>query len=429
MDAGNIAVWSLAGITLGTFCACIPGMHAAGILTLLLYVFGSDLGFDGVMPFSIALVCTYSIIGFIPMTVLSVPDEGLFFAVTPAQAMNRDGRAVEVILKGGIGVLAGVCLTSLVMLLTRRGGLVPIFDALRPHWHWMIWASVLFMIMSEWPQRAPPGLSPMNRFIAVWRNLIAGMLVFVLSGVLGMIVFFLPAGGLDGSFAGLMPLLCGMFPVPWLLLILGKRHEQIFTDSSGGNESVLIKDVLAGGMSGWLGGAVASAIPGVTSGVGGMLAGHAAAISRKDVFIIAQGAARGTYLAGGMLLMFSPGITATRGGCAMMVRSVHDPFSAIELIPAVAVALISSGAALLMAGYVYQQFIAAVTSTGIKRMALMSLASVIILNWIVTGVWGVCILSVAAMTGLWGISCGARRMNCLGCILVPAGCALSGFSG
>lgn len=427
--AGDIILWTVIGATAGSLLACIPGMHIASVLALLLFLCGDSLGFKGVVPLIVAMVSAYSVIGFVPMVALSVPDESLFFAVTPTQAMNKDGYAFSAILKGGIGVMAGVTFSALMVTADRYGVIAVIFTVLRPHWHWMIWAAVLFMLMSEWPQRAAPGLGSLNRFISVWKNLFAGLLVFALSGALGLIVFQNRAAGLESSFAGLMPMLSGMFSVPWLLLALRRNTAGVFRDKSDGQVHLSTRDLLAGAVSGWLGGAAAVVVPGVTAGVGGMLSGHATAMNRRDAFVIAQGSSRGTYLAGGLLLMFCPGLTATRGGCAMMLGAVHEPFGQLELMPVIAVALTATGIALLIARYAYLGLIALTGFIGINRMALISLVILLAINWIVAGLWGICVLSTAAMIGSWAIASGARRMNCLGCILVPVGYAMSGMGG
>ncbi len=428
MEAVSLIPFVLAGTVLGCVLACIPGLHVATSLALLVFLLGDSPLCQEAVPLCIGLVVSYAIVGFVPMVMLSVPDEGLFGAVAPAQVLHRDGLGPAAVLLGAAGGVMGVLFSSVFFLLLGRRLVSSAIRVLAPHWHWIVWTVSVFILMSEWPQRSGPGLTAPMRFLTAWRRLIPGVVVFAASAALGLAVFFRGVSSSEGSFASLMPMVTGIFSVPWLLIAIVSNPvipRQKFGDGIG----VASRDVTAGMVSGCLGGTFACIVPGVTAGVGGLLAGHTFSLNSKGGFLIAQGCARSVYLCGSMALLFVPGVSSTRGACAMMIRSVYEPFAQLELPLAVSAMLFSTTAAALLTLLVAKSFLRFITRVGARCAALLSLSLILLINLLITGLEGLLVMGVASAIGGAAILYGVRRMNCLACILVPVGVGLSGWGG
>ena len=428
MDAGSVICFSIAGACIGILLSCMPGLHVASVLAVFLCALEGSPFVSAAVPLSVGMSAAYVVTGFIPVAFASVPDDGVFAATNPMHALLRQGRGIEGVLLGGAGALIGILAAVVALSFHDMWALSSILAILRPHWHWLVWAATVFMLMSEWPMRAGPGLGMQDRFFDAWRRLAPGLLVFMSSSLLGIIVFFRIGNMGCGSFANIMPMVSGMFSVPWLVLAAldtTRLPKQVFS----GRIRASSREIATGSMSGCLGGMFACVVPGITAGVGGLLAGHACSLRSTNAFIVAQGAARSVYICGALLLMFLPGITAIRGGCAMMLASVHEPCPHVEFAPVAGALLLSAGLSLCMARPMSRLFVAIITICGKRVTAAASLVIVAASNAYVTGVAGLVVMLVASLIGVSAMLYGARRMNCLGCILVPVGIALSGIDG
>jgi len=415
------------GALLGSILACVPGMHVAGVLAVLAFSFGEVQWLHYAVPLSAGLIVSYCIIGFVPLVFLAVPDESLFSAVNPSQDMLREGKGMQALMLGGIGACTCIMITSAAInIRSIQDLLVDVFASLRPHWHWLIWSVTAYMLMSEWPQRPGPGLRPMARLFSAWRSLLPGLLVFILSAELGIIVFFGEVGMPETAFASIMPMVSGIFSVPWLVLSILK-NQPIPGQSSIRMAYVSRGSLMTGLLAGISGGAFACLVPGVSAGVGGFLAGHMCSLNNRSAFVVAQGASRSAYMCGGLLLLFLPRGPIVRGGCSMMLAAVHDPIPQIELLRLVAGLLIAAALSLALLPLLGKLFLYVAERMSTRRIGAVALLIILLMNWYVTGTWGLAVLAVASLVGGAGMIYHARRMNCLGCILVPVGLSLSGW--
>ena len=88
---------------------------------------------------------------------------------------------------------------------------------------------------------------------------------------------------------------------------------------------------------------------------------------------------------------------------------------------------ISASVALLAVVPLTRITIKVIDRFGFRRTSAVSLVVVAILVALITGWPGLFIMFVAAGIGLLPVLFGSRRMNCLGVILLPIACNLSGI--
>ncbi|MCX7591339.1 MAG: tripartite tricarboxylate transporter permease, partial [Kiritimatiellae bacterium] len=427
MEMVTTALVTLTGVVIGGVLACVPGLHVYTVLAAALATLEGWLACSSWLPpealasLAIAMVVGWSFLSALPAVLLATPDESAFFTVLPGQKFLRRGRGLEAVQLTAAGALAGLACVLLVFgILAHR--LLPLVQAvLQPHYHWILWSVILFMVMAEWPRDVGPGLGCLARFLEVWRSLGMGLLTFLLSGVVGFVLFHRSLFGPRAGFQALMPAFVGLFTAPWLLMNIISRARvpiQCLSKPPLLSASVLLRGTVAG----CLGGGFAALVPAVTGGVGGYLAGHATAIRDDRVFLVAQGASRLVYHVGALLLLFVPGLHLARGGAAWIVKSVWVPHGESAWFVALASAALAGAVAyyfveplgLILAKLIYYG--------GLRRLSVIAMLIVFAVVFLLTGFPGLLVAAVATAIGLLPVLYGTRRLNCLGVILLPVAC-------
>lgn len=420
-EAGIVCVSALAGATVGCVFACIPGLHVYNVMGVALVVAqGATLPSVVVFPCVVGLLVGYALLNSIPSVLLAAPDESAFFTVLPGQAYVMQGRGQEAVLLTLIGGLVGLAVLVCGVMPVAPVVLPSVQRVLGRHMHWILWCVIAFMLMSEWPKGGSTGQGGWRRLGAAWGSLGMGLLTFGLSGLLGFALRWRSPISVEIAFQNLMPAFVGLFTLPWLVtnLCSGATWPRQRITSPKLDPGC----VLQGSFAGILGGGFAAFIPGVTGGVGGLLAGHATSIRDDRMFLVSQGASKLVYYAGGFLFLFVPGLNITRGGAAGMVRGVCVPFRTHEYTMVAAALLLAGAVACVLVRPLTRAVIAIVERVGIRRVSAATLVLVVGIVGGLTGVAGVGVMLVGAGVGLLPVLYGARRMNCLGIILLPLAC-------
>jgi putative membrane protein len=282
------------------------------------------------------------------------------------------------------------------------------------------------MLMSEWPKPAPSDQGGWRKFLRVWRSTGSGLLTFVLSGVLGFVLMYRSPISSEVAFQNLMPAFVGLFGLPWLVLNLVSGAE-IPPQRTGRLDGIKLDVALRGVAAGGLGGAFAAFFPGITGGVGGMLAGHATATRDSRVFLVSQGASKAVYYVGALLFFFVPGLHLKRGGGTWLLRGMYVPRSHYDYYMVLASIAVAGAVSFLLVDPLARLTIRLIGRIGYRRVSGVALvvAACIVLG--VTGWTGILVMVVAFGIGLIPLLYGSRRMNCLGIILLPMACNMSGI--
>ncbi|MCF7847326.1 MAG: tripartite tricarboxylate transporter permease [Kiritimatiellales bacterium] len=422
----------IVGTLLSCFIAILPGLHVYNVMGLAVMVIygmqdaGMTVGPDIFIPFMIGLVSGWSMLNTIPSVLLGAPDESAIFTVLPGQKYLMSGRGYEGVMIIGIGGLAGTFL-----LVCLIGPFAPKFlpiarYVLMPHMHWILWVVITFILMTEWPKGGNLGPSGWMKFFDAWRSLGAGLLTFLLSGILGFILLYRSPVSTEAAFQNIMPAFVGLFAIPWCLLNMISGAEvpkQYICRSVNVTGDVILRSTAAGG----LGGGFAAFFPVITGGVGGLLAGHATAQRDERVFMMSQGVSKMVYYTGALMFFFVPGLNLTRGGGAWMIKGLYVPqtwsdyylvLGCIAIAGAISWFLLSplTRFTLWIMKYVHYRYVSA-----------GALLIIVLMVYAVTGWVGLFIAVVGAGIGLIPVLFGSRRLNCLGILLLPIACNMSGF--
>ena len=372
----------------------------------------------------LGMITGWSILNSIPAILLAAPDESSMFTVQPGRRLLMEGRGPDAVLLTALGAAGGIAML-LAMAITAPQILPRLHSVLSPHYHWILWCVIAFLLLSEWPQGRTVAQPPLERLLSGNRNVGMGLLTFLLSGFLGFILLYRPDLVKTTPGQTLTPAFAGLFALPWLLANLFS-HASLPLQQLPARQETSMREMMHGIAAGTLGGAFAAFVPVVSGGVGGLLAGHASALRGEKAFLISQGASKTVYYAGALLLWFMPGLHITRGGGASFLRSLHSPED--PDYPLLVLALLAAaGIALLLVPALTGTLTRAMNRFGYKGLSRLALGITCLIVFLLAGVSGLLVMTVAAGIGLIPVLFGGRRMNSLGVILLPLACNMSGI--
>ena len=420
----TIIASAVCGAVASSILACIPGLHVYNVMGLVLLSGYMPDSPDIVVPLFTGMIVGYAIISTLPSIFLAAPDESALFIVLPGQKYLMCGRGYEGSVITACGSMAGLFILLLLAAPLAPSLLSVARTVFRPHLHWILWCVICFMLMSEWPKGGSFGDGGIAKFIDGWKATGAGLITFLLSGLLGFILLYRSPISSSVAFQNIMPAFVGLFTLPWLLLNIVSgvvMPRQKIDRMAELNAVSMVRGVFAGG----LGGGFAAFFPVVSGGVGGFLAGHATALRDDRAFLVSQGVSKLVYYVGGFLFLFVPGLGMGRGGGAWLMRGIYVPGSYHDYYLALASMAIAGAVSLLLVGPLSYGMIRIIERSSFNFLSIVSLILVVVIVFVITGWCGEFVMLVAGGIGLIPVLFGSRRMNCLGVILLPMACNMS----
>ncbi len=427
-DIFIVIICSVCGVLISLISACLPGVHIYNIMAMFMFgiysLSGTPIINDVLISLFAGMIVGYAMFNTIPAIILSAPDESALFTVVPGRKYLLRGRGYEAVMITTVGAIAGLFFLLIIFALPVGNFFVFLRQVLSPHFNWIIWCVISFMLLSEWPKGGNKGMSGWKIFFDAWKSIGVGLLTFILSGILGFILFYRSPLPVNVSFQNLMPAFIGLFTLPGLIMNIAGRFimpEQIYTCSVRDSSS-LIK----GSVAGLLGGGFAAFFPVVTGGVGGFLAGHATSLRDTESFLVSQGAGKFIYYVGGFIFLFMPGVNMMRGGAAGMLGAYYMPYTAYDYYMVLASVAIAGAVACMLISPVTKYVLKVIKYSGHFYVTIAAFILVVGVVFVVAGTAGLLVMLTAAGIGLLPVLYGARRMNCLGVILLPVACMMSG---
>ncbi|MBC7249351.1 MAG: tripartite tricarboxylate transporter permease [Anaerolineae bacterium] len=420
--------YALVGTLLSAAVAWIPALHVynvAGLLILAALRWPEVIPTDGLTMLMLGLVTGYATLNTIPSVFLAAPDESAIFIVLPGQKYLMQRRGYEATVLTGLGGLGGMA--CLLALAPFAGHVLPVLRRiLQPHLHWILALIMVYMLLSEWPKGTDRAPTPWGRLWDGWRSLLAGIITFLLSGLLGVIIMYRSVVPLEVAFQNLMPAFAGLFAIPWVLTNLLSQAQvppQHVARSVDASPALVARGVGAG----VLGGLFAAFFPVVTGGIGGFLAGQATAQRDDRLFLLSQGASKAVYYVGGLLLWFVPGLHLTRGGMASMLSGLYTPYTPQTYWTAVGAMALSGALAFFLLLALARGAVALVERVDYRWISAVTLVLLVVLIVTLTGWGGLLVATAATGIGLLPVLWHSRRMNCMGVLLVPITLNMAGL--
>jgi putative membrane protein len=130
---------------------------------------------------------------------------------------------------------------------------------------------------------------------------------------------------------------------------------------------------------------------------------------------------------GAFMLMFVPGLNLTRGGGAWMVKTLYVPAGRSDYYLVLGCIAVSAGLSYLAMEPLSKLTVRFVSRFNYRHVSTVALGIIVLMVLLMTGWIGLFIAAVATGIGLLPVLFGSRRLNCLGILLLPIACNMSGF--
>lgn len=434
-----ILLFSLLGVLTGILTGLLPGLHVNNIALILLsfstviaaffhfliqYGIQEQFIYLFIAAYITATSLSHTFHDVIPTTFLGAPDEESALSVLPAHSLLLEGRGYEAVALSALGSYGAILFSILLIIPIRFIIGYPFngYNILHEIMGYILIAIIILMIATEKGRITDftdKGILPSIL------GMIFAFIVFLISGIFGLIILNFPVVSPIGLSAPILfPALTGLFGLPTLLTsavtkptIPIQKIEDIKIARDEKKSSIL--SVITGSLAGIL----VSIIPGITSATGTILAMNIRGESSRKQTIITLSAVNTACAFSVILVLFI--ILKARSGAALAIQqliSIEEwntlviPLNLLYLI----VSLLFSGTL----SYFFTIFIGKIfaqrfTNIPYQPLVITTIAMILILVFLFTGVNGLLVLLVATFIGLLPITWGVRRSHCMGVLLLP----------
>lgn len=390
----GIIAGTLAGVFLGIISGLFPGVHSNTLAASLLGVQGLLLpviGVEALAATMFAALITHTYLDSIPSTFLGIPDPETALSVLPSHMLCLEGKGQEAVRVAALGSTCAVILAIPLSIF-----LFFIIPPLQPYIDWwvgiMLIAVISYLVLeSESPAWA--------------------VIIFGISGLLGIFTFRYAFLGWHtlGESGVLMPLLTGMFGISVLMFSSrGPIPEQRFSGirmTRGEIGKGTVTGTIAGAIVGWL--------PGLSNATA-----NAVLCSRTDyrrdrrAYIFSTSAANTANAIIGLAVLFAIG--RERNGVMVAISSIGIPSMASLLVSGTVAACLAYPVTIWLSGY-------ADRLNGIdgKVINYSAIALIILISFLISGPFGLIILTLAVIVGIIPGMVNISRVFCMGAIMVP----------
>jgi len=395
------------GILLGVLSGLIPGIHNntfAALLVSYLHILSALFKPEEIAVVIFTNAVTHTFIDIVPSVFIGVPDEDMAISILPAHEMVLDGRGFQAVsisaFSSLISFLFAIPVFFLFTILLPFSG--KYLETITPYF---LIAVIVFIIMSE------KGEIYAGEF-SVWLKRGLALTIFLLSGVTGYFAFLnsFYADMRPGSTV-LIPLLLGFFAIP--VVVSSLRSDSIIPKQKMKLSFPEIPHVIPGAFCG----ALVSLFPGVSSGIAAAIA--TSRIKKAEVFISTISGANTSNALLCFSVLFALGYA--RSGSAQAFRSIIGfllDFN--EVINLLIIGMITALVAFTLTIILGCLFSKTVEKAGfISSLSRVVLIFIIIYTWWMTGLFGLIILTTSSMIGMIAVRIKVKRINCMGCIILP----------
>ncbi len=439
LELALILIFCILGVIVGIATGLLPGLHVNNIALILLSLSGSIVAmcsplfaygiseefiFMLICGFIIAVSISHTFHDAIPTTFIGAPEEDTALSVLPAHNLLLEGngyKAVALSALGSYGAIV-VCILLLYPIRFIIGAPLFLYSTLQEIMVWVLIAISILMLATE---KAKIDEFGTGGKIPAITGILFATFVFFLSGIFGLVIldFTLDSPiGLDAPV--LFPALAGLFGTPTLLnslmtkpVIPEQKIEKLKLSISDKKSSIL--SVVTGSLAGIL----VSIIPGITSATGTILAMNARKSSGNEQTIVTLSSVNTASAFSVIVVLFI--ILRPRSGAALAVNELIavEEWTAlmipIDLIYLLMFLIFGGALSYFLTLKIGKIFAKHFANVPYSLLVTLTIAMIVILVFIFTGIMGVLILIAATCIGFLPISWGIRRSHCMGLLLIP----------
>jgi len=387
----------LIGVIIGSITGLIPGIHINLVAFFLLSLVTAGY-FAGIEPvilvvFIVSLSITHTFIDFIPSIFLGAPDEGSVLSVLPGHEMLIKGQGYEAVILTLYGSIIGI---FLILLFTPLFifFLPKIYEYARNIMPIIIILASLFLFYSEKNSR-------------VW-----AIIIFFLAGFLGIASMNL------GLKEPLLPLLTGLFGASSLITSISKKEklpEQKITKLK--NIKIKRKSIGKSIFASIIASPLCSFLPGLGSSQAAVIGSEVMGDLDRKEFIILLGSINTIVMGLSFVTLYT--IQKSRTGSAVAVSRLLEILSLNNLFIILGAIFISGIFAFFLTLLLAKIFSKHISKISYNKLSLWILIFISLIILIFSGFLGFLVFIVSTFTGLTCIYTGIKRINLMGCLMLP----------
>jgi len=392
----------LIGILAGTFTGLIPGIHINLIGIFLISLSATLL--SSILPiyfvvFVVAMAITHTFVDFIPSVFLGCPDTDTELSVLPGHELLKKGEGYQAVL------------------LTCYGSILAIFTLILIAFPSILIISKIYNLIES----LIPFLLILIAIILIYleRKKFTALSVFLLTGFLGWSVLNMEIN------QPLLPLLTGLFGGS--MLVMSIKNKIKIPKQEITSPKIINPRPIAGAFLGSLiASPICSFLPGVGSGQAAII-GSTISNPDKKGFLVLIGATNTLVMGFSFLSLYL--ISKTRTGAAVAIKEIIGIPSMNILILILAVVLVSGVISFFITKNLAKFFSQKITKINYTKVSIITLSVLIVIVFLASGYltgekissgfFGLVVLGISTLTGIYCIQTGVRRTNMMGCLIIP----------
>jgi putative membrane protein len=331
------------------------------------------------------MAITHTFLDFIPSIFLGCPDTESELSVLPGHELLLEGKGYEAIMLtayGGIAAIAVIILLAYPSILFIDKA----FDIIKKIIPYLLILASLILIFTE-----------KKKFNA--------LIVFLLTGILGWITTQIQFN------QPLLPLLTGLFGSSMLIISIKdkiKIPKQKITKPEVNIKKPILSSFISSLLCGFL--------PAIGGGQAAILGNLFVKKDRKN-FLVLLGSTNIFIMGFSFLAYFA--ISKTRTGASAAVKELMGNLSKETLILILIVILISGIFSFFLTKIIAKFFSNKITKINYSKISIATLIFLIIIVFLISGWVGLLILILSTFTGIYCISLNVKRVNMMGCLILP----------
>ena len=379
------------GIIFGTLTGLTPGIHINLVGSILISLSAMLLGIFTpitIVIFIVSMSIAHTFLDFIPSIFLGAPDDDTVLSVLPGHELLKLGRGYEAIYLSSIGSLLAlpIIIAMSIVFILFLDKINPLIKIFTPY---LLIASGIFLISKD-------------------AKKLMALVVFIISGFLGVIVL---NSNLDQP---LLPLLTGLFGASSMIISINSKVK--IPKQKISYSKIKWKDIKLPFFASMISSSLCGFLQALGSGQAAVLGSSFKKLSRKQ-FLILLGATNTIVLGISFTVLYTIG--KSRTGSAVFVSEILEKIN-INHIIIIMITIIITGILCfhwtLFLGKKFSNIVSKINYTKISILVLI-INSIVVL--IFSGFLGFGIFILSTLIGLYGIISGVRRINLMGCLIVP----------
>ena len=407
-----VILMSVIGGAIGTFTGLVPGIHVNTLSAVMLASY--QLITDMISPFvpagteGICVACcifsasiVHSFVDYVPSVFIGAPDPDDVVGMLPGHRLLSQGRGMVAIRAAAIGSCIGACASTIISIPLQY----LLFNGLGDQLNSLTWIVLIFVI----------GMMILHE--ETYTGMFWAAVCIIISGIFGLICMDadIPSSGPLMESTLLFPMLTGMFGITAMLSSLKNTKIPEQTDDVEHPVGIIpgLKGLITGTLTGWF--------PGITATTGAVISGTITPEKSAEGFI-SMVASIGTASAVMMLTTMSVTGSGRSGATVIIAEILGDEIIGmmnqyyLMLLLTAAVASYIGYRMTISCGRMMMHLTNRIDS---KKLNISCLILVIVLVYLLTGPYGLLIMTISALIGLLPIKFGVSRITLTGCLIIP----------